>query len=351
MKIVENHDDWNHILDQFNSIDVYYSYEYGQLFANEEKGLLRAVYYKKDNTKVFYPFIQRKLQWGEEELHDIVTPYGYGGPHIEGENRSLIEEFFNRFGTFCKMNNIITETIRFHPLAKNYLDLGSYIETRYIRHTTAVDLHNSIQDIQEVYTSMNKRNIKKAKKEGISCWVANPTSENINTFINLYKETMDRNQASNYYYFNKEYFFRQMETTNISNSYLLFSSYDEEIIAGVMIIVGKEFAHYHLGASKTEYLHLRPNNILFDYMIQFCKEKGSSLLHLGGGYEENDGLFQFKTSFTNNLLFDYYIGTRIFNQEKYNKIASEVRDKYDVNENYFPIYRGIVGPKVEEVRK
>lgn len=344
LKIISQKNDWERVLNLFKNLDVYYSYEYGKLFERVDKGELLGAYFERGNDRLFYPFILRSINIFEGLYYDIVTPYGYGGPYVEGD-KNIVGEFYKEFEQYCNEKRIITETIRFHPLLENHDYCKSVINLQYIRQTTAVNLEDSLINIRDEYTSMNKRNIKKAIKNNIRCFVAEKTLENINIFKELYEETMNRNKALDYYYFDQEFFINQLENTKISKSYLLFAEYDLEIIAGVIVLIGKNFAHYHLGASRTEYLKLRPNNLLFDFMIEFSKQKECSLLHLGGGYQENDGLFQFKTSFTNGNNYDYYIGKRIYNPKVYEELNRLIEEKYEVNPNYFPKYRGIIKKK------
>lgn len=338
-KVIESQLDWDSLLENFNDADVYYTYEYGNLFAKKENGQLFAAYYKDETGRVFYPFIKRKVDWEDENIFDIVTPYGYGGPILEGNNES-IEYFYNFFTDYCKENKIITETIRFHPINQNYEMCKKVMEVDFICKTTAVDLTISLDKIRKQYTAMTQRNIKKAINNGLFCFLAENTEENINLFIDLYIETMNKNKADDYYYFNKEYFFQQMRNTNYSETSLLFTQLGSEVIAGVMVLRGPKYSHYHLGASKTSSLHLKPNNLLFDYMIEFCKSKGSELLHLGGGYRENDGLFQFKSSFTNSNHYNFFIGKRVYDEKKYREVMEAVKKRYIVIEEYFPAYRG-----------
>lgn len=344
-EVIDNQDLWKMTLKNFNKIDSYYSYEYGELFAKNENGKLFAIYFEDRFIKVFYPFIKRKVDYLENEIFDIVTPYGYGGPLISGENDQSINEFSNALGEYCKANHIITETIRFHPLYRNYQLCEKILDVQYIRKTTGVDLTSSLEKIRSNYTSMNKRNIKKAKKNHLTCFIAEKNKKNIEVFRNLYKETMDKNNAASYYYFDESYFSEQVKDTDISKTYLLFTKMNNEIIAGVMVIVGQEFAHYHLGASKTNYLDYKPNNLLFDFMIEFCKSMGSKILHLGGGYQEDDGLFKFKASFSNNNNYEYYIGKKVYDANLYNRINENSRKQYKMNECYFPIYRGKIERK------
>ncbi|WP_280770902.1 lipid II:glycine glycyltransferase FemX [Salipaludibacillus daqingensis] len=347
-KIINSLLDWEMATSEFNNLDIYYSYQYGKTSANEENGDLFAAYYSNEGSKLFYPFIKRKVEIGNEKLNDIITPYGYGGPIVEGESKKIVVEFYNKFKYYCLTNNIITETVRFHPIINNATYCGSFLNCKYIRKTTAVDLNKTLEEIRNNYSSMNKRNIKKAKKEGVTCIKAESTEENMNIFISLYKQTMKKNKATSFYYFDKSYFSEQMNKTSMSETILLFAMYKNEIIAAVMVIIGKTNAHYHLGASNSEFLNLKPNNLLFDFMIEYCKLNGSSVLHLGGGYKEDDGLFKFKSSFTNNNNYDYYIGTKIYNHDIYREIENDIKQTYHTNE-YFPIYRGELIEKQPEL--
>src|SRR5690606_9044492 len=98
---------------------------------------------------------------GWEDYYDIVTPYGYGGPYIEGDDETIILDFDEEFEQFCLASNILTETIRFHPFVQNVNFTKSRMEVEFIRPTTAVDLTKPLEEIREHYTLMNKRNIKK----------------------------------------------------------------------------------------------------------------------------------------------------------------------------------------------
>lgn len=343
-EIINDSSRWKAITKRFINLDSYFSYEYGALFATKEMGTLIAAYYENDSTRIFYPFIKRVVPYGKDKLYDIVTPYGYGGPILVGAKPSIVD-FYKHFSEYCKSNRIITETIRFHPFYENYRYCEQVMDVQYIRQTTSVNLSVPLDTIRGNYTLMNKRNIKKAEKTGLSCFVADKSLENIELFVEMYKETMDRNKASEYYYFNKSFFLEQVKDNDLSKSFILFTRHGSEIIAGTIVLVGQNYGHYHLGASRTAYLDLKPNNFLFDFMIEFCHSLGLKALHLGGGYSEDDGLFKFKSSFTNNQNHPYFIGKKVHSPEEYEKISNEINEFYEVNQTYFPVYRGIIEKK------
>ncbi|WP_137790977.1 GNAT family N-acetyltransferase [Bacillus sp. E(2018)] len=334
--VLNENDDWMPYQHHFSNLDVYYSKEYVSLFAQKENGVPEAIYYEQAGHRLFYPYIKREITDG---LYDIVTPYGYGGPIWSTDvHHEVVSHFEKSFSHYCQLNNIITETIRFHPLLQNERKLHHHMKVEYIRKTTAVDLTQSLDHIRSQYSSTNKRNIKKASRSDLE--IAHLKSESdMDTFISLYEETMNRNSALNYYYFDGNHFNQLMKPTKWCTPYLLGAKHKGEVIAAVILLIGPQNAHYHLGASRTDFLSLRPNNLLFDCMIQFAKENGAKNLHLGGGYQENDGLFAFKSAFTGNNHFSYYIGKKIHNEVVYQMLTEKKGNAASQRPHFFPAYR------------
>lgn len=339
--IIETKEHWDKVLNEFPVHDVYYAYEYCEWNAQKEQGQAKLVYFENDFGKVIYPFILRKIDYfSEHPIYDITTPYGYGGPLLSGEEGAL-EEFSELFRNYCLETNIVSEIIRLHPLLNNASYLSGYCNLHYIRKTTAVDLSPSLPQIQQQYSHMAKRNIKKALFHNLFCKKVEKSEENIVTFLNLYNATMKRKGAAESYYYCFSSIHKQLLDTSLSKTHLLFIYSGEKVIAAAILYTTKHFAHYHLGASDQNYLDLRPNNLLFNSMVVLAKKTNCSLLHLGGGCGENDSLFAYKTSFTNNNNYDYFLGTNIYNPEIYAKLVKMTASRSRITENFFPLYRSI----------
>jgi lipid II:glycine glycyltransferase (peptidoglycan interpeptide bridge formation enzyme) len=256
-------------------------------------------------------------------------------------SETVLDEFSRHFRAYCSEKGVVSEVIRLHPLLDNARYLGRFCNLTYIRKTTAVDLSGTLSEIRENYSSMNKRNIKKAAAAGIFCVEVEKSDENITTFLKLYSDTMARKGAAGYYYFCFTSLQDQLAETAISKSHLLFAYSGDKVIAAAILFTTKQFAHYHLGASNKESLDLRPNNLIFDSMIEAAKKMGCSLLHLGGGCQENDSLFHYKASFSNHNHFDYFIGTNIHNPELYAELVEAAARDSLTKEGFFPLYRSI----------
>lgn len=337
--IIEKQEYWTKAVEDFPVNDIYYSYEYCNWNAKKEEGQAKLVVFENSLGKVIYPFILRRIDhYSKKPVYDITTPYGYGGPLVSGD-KQVLEEFSVMFRNYCLETNVVSEVLRLHPLLNNADYLNSYCSLKYIRHTTAVDLSGSLPQIQKQYSHMNKRNISRAIAHNLLCKEVNKSDTNIETFLNLYNATMKRKKALAAYYYSFSSIQQQLLDTSLSKSHLLFTYSGDKVIAAAILFTTKHFAHYHLGASDENYLALRPNNLLFHFMVAISKEMNCELLHLGGGYRENDSLFKYKTSFTNNNNYDFHLGTNIYNGEIYEELTAMAASRSPLTEGYFPLYR------------
>lgn len=56
---------------------------------------------------------------------------------------------------------------------------------------------------------------------------------------------------------------------------------------------------YHLGGTRTNFLKQAPSKLMFDYVRFWAKERGNTVLHLGGGVgNAQDSLYHFKAGFS-----------------------------------------------------
>ncbi|MGN0156609.1 MAG: hypothetical protein ACI39N_05125, partial [Lachnospiraceae bacterium] len=81
--------------------DIYFDDNYGKLYEKADSGTATVFVHQNQYGMVKHQFIKRRipkeLLHNDEELYDIVTPYGYGGPMIvelkEGCKENLIQSF------------------------------------------------------------------------------------------------------------------------------------------------------------------------------------------------------------------------------------------------------------------
>ena len=154
---------------------------------------------------------------------------------------------------------------------------------------------------------------------------------------------MKRVNAKAAYFFPMKFFANLFEQFG-ENSELFYAEYNNRIIAAVIILFNKNIVHYFLGGTDSEFLNLRPNNLLFNEIIVWAKKEGYEIFNLGGGYSGERELLRFKSSFTKTVE-NFYIYNKIHNTKAYRAVC-KAKSLYDkekgislVDSSYFPAYR------------
>lgn len=339
LEILTALDDWSACYDKFSNLDVYYSQEYLMAsLAQAEDATAFAIYFESRGAKIWYPFLLRPIP-ERPEYTDIVTAYGYGGPHLEG-NESCIIDFYEEFvNSFCRQHQVVTETVRLHPLTKNHLVVQRVMDIIPVRKTISVDLTSSYEDIMLNYSSTRRAQIRGTLKKYDLQFHCYKHADAVDEFMKLYNSSMDRKQASSQYYFDRSYFLRLMKGSRLFQPQMLFVSYEGTMIHAKLNLIGNKYGHGHLSGTDAQYIYLRPDAVLMDYSIRMAKEAGATQFHVGGGYQEDDGIYRFKASFTKGRFIRYYIGKHILNQEIYDEIINELNINPSDYPDYFPVYR------------
>lgn len=324
--------------------DIYYNEYYGKLYEDTENGKLEKFEVVSEYGKIEHIFIKRKIEIGDDNnWYDIVTPYGYGGPIITEckSKEKLLDQFAENFTEYCTNNNIVSEFIRFHPIFENALDFQNIYDVTYSRHTVGTNLKDYDDPVQAEFSKSLRKEIRKAEKNGVTVkTILGP--QDLSAFKKLYEETMDRNEAEDYYYFPDSYYEYILKYLNKSVLEIQLI-YEDEIIASEMYFIEGDIMHAHLLGSNQKMLDLNAGALLEATAARWGHEHGYRYIHHGGGRTsaEDDSLYTYKKKYGKNTEFDFYVGKKIWNKEKYDELVS-LREKelnHKIDSEYFPKYR------------
>lgn len=345
---LEETDKWDSIVQSFENYDVYYLSGYTKAFKIHGDGEPMLIYYHDEEIRAINVVMKRNIEKDEKfkgrinskVLFDITTPYGYGGFLIEGTiNNASLNKLNEAYSDYCYSNNIISEFVRFHPLLKNSIVNQSIYEVTDLGKTITIDLITKEQ-IWNTMSSKNRNVIRKAIKSGVEIYWGKDLKL-VDEFTPLYNATMNKDDATDYYYFNKDFYKSILEDLKY-NFLFFYALYEQKIISMSMILFGKNNMHYHLSASNREYHSLAATNLLLYEAACWGCEHGYKLFHLGGGLgSKEDSLFKFKEAFNKNSQTHFSIGKKIFNQKNYDELI-EIRNKereFDITSSFFPSYR------------
>lgn len=325
--------------------DFYFDDNYGKLYEKADHGIATVFWHKSRYGTVKHQFMKRKIPAellpDGEELYDIVSPYGYGGPLIvEAANDSkeqLVQSFGEAFSNYCRDEKIVSEFVRFHPIVENALDFKEIYQPVWDRNTVGTDLKSYEDPVQSEFSKRCRKNIRQALNKGASYKITY-RPENLKSFQKVYYSTMERNEAAEYYFFDDEYFENCLRYYR-DNILLIEVFFEDQVIAAGMYFLYNKTIHIHLSGTLTEYLYLSPAYVLRYALACWGKENGYEWIHHGGGRtnSEEDSLYLFKKQFGMNTKFDFYVGRKIWMPDQYSEIC--VNNGLPEESSYFPAYR------------
>jgi hypothetical protein len=161
--------------------------------------------------------------------------------------------------------------------------------TYYYRHVLQLSPDSSV--VFEQFKSSTRRNIRKAEREGVTVIIGNSLPE-VDTFYRLHCITRKKHglppQPSEFFHKIHEYI------VGNNHGQVALAHYQGRAIAGAVYLHFGQEAIYKFGASMSEYLHLRPNDLLMWSAIQEYCRKGYKTFCFGRTEPQNEGLRQFK---------------------------------------------------------
>ena len=324
--------------------DIYFNREFLKVYEEHEKGVLKRFDFKDDDGEMFMFFIQKPiLEKGGEGFFDITTPYGYGGPvmknYLSGREKSLSEKFFSAFESYCHAEKIISFFCRFHPIIENaaYCQSG-FDEIKLTRKIVVTDLR---KDLSEEITKRAWKDSRYASRNGV-VFEENTADRYLTDFINMYYELMSNKQAGDFYFFSETYFDYLFK--NFPENVKLVTTFCNDIpMNHNMIFIYGDVAYGHLMASNPESRKYRASDLADVGALEYAKKMGCSYYVLGGGFtsDPDDSLLKYKLKFSTSPLRDFFIGTKVYNKEIYDRICKPILEQNAdaLDSHFFPLYR------------
>jgi serine/alanine adding enzyme len=316
---------------------IYADERWGVLQQEKEKGKAETYVFKQQDSRIVYPFIKREAGIvNGVQYFDLVTPRGQCGPWLENcdisNHAALVNEFNEEFKRYCIQENIIAEYVRFSPWIDHSRAFANIYDMKFYGYVYCNDL--TCDFFKDEYSSMKRRNIRKAEKNGIDI-VFDANCSTIEDFLRIYAFTEAKYAVSEYFILDRPFIERYCE---IFKSGIIFAHavYKGEIISSVMLLMGEDIAHYHFGASNPEYASLQGNSLLLYKAALYAAEKGKKLFDLGGA-KAGSALEGFKLEFVHRAKkYPYYLGTIIRSKDIYDALVKEAGGP---RQGYFPAYR------------
>ncbi|MDR3340777.1 MAG: hypothetical protein LBT25_11935 [Candidatus Symbiothrix sp.] len=330
----EDKEKWNEVVCSMKHYDFYHLAEYHLLDATGTPLLLH--YRNQSGGALALPILLRTIEG--TPYHDIGSVYGYVGPltNLTNPDVSSYRAFQQELRHFFDTCSIVSAFARMHPLFSGQEKImGEMGEVIDVNMTACIDLKLPEDEQKRQYAHSLKNRINRLKRKNLTVRITKSRAD-IDAFIAVYRENMERVHASEMYFFSNEYFYQFIETIP---SALLLAFYEDEIIGGSLFTECNGIVQTHLSASRNKYLYLSPMKYIWDYIRIITQKKQMDYLHLGGGVGgQNDSLFAFKSQFSKQYLV-YKTWRYIHKQAIYNELLHEKFGGDTPQLSYFPLYR------------
>jgi len=337
IKTIAEKDEWDSLIAEFSEYDSYHTYDYHHISSlkDETPVLLK---YTEDNIVIAIPLLVRNIKG--TSYKDATSAYGYCGPISKGITRTFDNtQFVETLKKHLLNNNIISVFARLNPyISKQKVILDGLVELFPLGKVVNINLNLDHIIQRQKYHRRLKNHANKSRR---NCDIIKADNEElIEKFASIYKENMIRVNAKKMYFFNKEYFLKLFKSKSFKTEILLATEKEtNSIISGAVFLKSNNIVQYHLSGTKNEFLHLMPTKLLIDEMRVKATIDGFKIFNLGGGLgaNENDTLFKFKSSFSDDY-HQFLIWKLITNPKVYNDMCVKNKIK-KIDSQFFPLYR------------
>lgn len=335
---------WHQVLSE-TPHDIYHLPEYLEFASRFEGGLPIAFYAQSNGTSLLIPLLLREVPpslGAPASLRDVITPYGYPSPLVHPSSDSeTIRLLFQAFQDTAKDHGIISAFMRLHPLIPSPLTiLGEYGEVIHHGQTVYIDLSLSNEDAWKQVRHGHQSDIQKLLENGFRAVLDDWSL--FGEFTNLYRDTMKRLSAGEFYVFPDHYFEDMRQALKEWIHICAVVAPTGEVACAGLFFTVDDIVQYHLSGSSAFYSKQAPTKLMLDYVRLWSKQEGYKVFHLGGGVgAANDSLFNFKSGFS-KLSAEFYTYRLVPDQNRYDHVVglwkSQCEDA-EPSSDYFPLYR------------
>ncbi len=318
--------------------DFYHLPGYVRLAARQEEGEAEAVLVRAGDNYFFLPYIVRAL---EGTGGDLVSPYGYPGPLFRESTPGFVRAAVAEWVGAVRQRDVVSGFFRLHPLLPVSVDvLQAHGGLVHRGSTVSIDLTLSEQAIWDGFRHGHHLDIKRARRRGL-LGAIDHGGRPLEEFIDIYRETMDRLGAADYYYFPRSYFQGLAAALGERLWVCTMRQPGGEAAAGALFVACGPIVQYHLSGTRAAAQAPGSTKLMIDCAWREARARGCRVLHLGGGLgSAEDSLFQFKAGFSDRR-HPYYTWQVVFREETYQALTARrlTMTGAGPRPDFFPAYR------------
>lgn len=261
---------------------------------------LEAFSFEDAGHSYFIPYLRKSVIADLSKnvsLFAIESPYGYAGIIASTEDRFFLERAWNEFVRQMQEKNVVAAFLRFDPLLQTHKYFAGKSENLLsTREVVIADLSAEELVLRAGFTGGVKNKINKARRAGVEVHASKSLEESM-AFVPLYKATMDRLSARDFYRFGSAYFADLFQRKDVV---CLIAKLNDVSIGGIVGFRYGPNAIVHLSATIDVARTNGTANLLRYELMLLMALQGCTKINFGGGSsdEESDSLLTYKKGFS-----------------------------------------------------
>ncbi|WP_229071129.1 GNAT family N-acetyltransferase [Actinoplanes sp. DH11] len=318
--------------------DMYHVPEYVVLDARLYGGAPAAFCFEQDGHRLLIPLIVRSVPGSE--LRDAISPYGYPGPVSDAapEDTAFWERACAAFVATLHAEGIVSAFVRMHPLLGAPVPAMRQAGT-VVHHgeTVSMDLTVSLEEMWGQTRSDHRNHINRARRAGTR--VIFDDWDRLGEWVEVYHDNMRRVGAGDYYFFTREHLAALHDAVG-DRMHLAVALEGDEVVGGNTFFEYDGIATGYVSSTRRAPKRYA-DEMLYDEVRRWCKERGDEVFHLGGGKGgSNDSLFSYKAGFSPRR-HPFHTWRVIASPAAYRALVREHRPQADPDDvtAMFPAYR------------
>ena len=344
VRIVTERQEWRACLAEIGSYDFYHTFDYHAADPVAREGKPVLLYFSTKGGAIAVPLILRRFpDAGDGAIYDAISAYGYPGPlsSLNTLTTQVVANFQNGLRSALQDLGVISVFSRSHPLIGNHEVIQGLGRLEPCGRTVAIDLEAPEEQQKQAYSKNLRRDIRRVVEAEVSCEISDSAAD-LDCFIEMYIQSMERVDAAAGYFFDKAYFERIVAAADF-DMHLFICRLGTRPICGGLFSSVNGIIQYHLGGSDSDYLALAPTKLMFERVRHWGSATGHRYLHFGGGVGgQKDGLYRFKARFSKDD-YPFFVWKWIVEPDIYSRLVAVAKGSetpepisYD---GYFPAYR------------
>lgn len=307
-----NINEWQLFSEESNCLSPFLHKQWLLLISSQYKLPVKILgYYENEQLVSAIPFVEKKSFFNRKKL--ISLPFT---DYISFQ-KNLPENFIKQLKEYS-LNKYTSVEIR------NQVQFTDNSNSTFYRHY--LNLESGYENLKTGFKKNNKRNIKKADKNNLTIKISKEL-KSIEEFYKLNILTRKKHglppQPKSFFHNITKYLFEN-NLGFVATVYM-----KEKAISSSIFFTFKNSILYKYGASDYKYIHLRPNNLLFDSILKYACENNFAFFDFGICSKENTGLRRFKNGWGASEENISYVlinknGVSSYNKRNYNVIFYKI---------------------------